>query len=427
VVFSADGSGRLELVAERFSFPTSLTFDEAGVAYVAESGLPFGGAPPGGRIWRVAEHGGRSLLAGGLRPPVNGLTFHAGGLYVSEGGHPGRISRLEPDGKRRIIVDDLPGPGNYHTNMVTFGPDGKLYFSQGAMTNTGVVGLDAYELGWLRRLPHAHDLPGYDITLTGIDFETEHPLNDEPNARARTGAFAPFATETETGQRVAAHLPCTAAVMRCDAEGDGLELVAWGLRNAYGLGFLPDGRLLAVDQGADDRGSRPVGNAPDTLFEVHQGGWYGWPDFIGDDPITAAKYRPQRGPAPTFVLANHDELPSPRRPLLRFPPHSAVAKFDVAPAATHEWAGQIFAALFGDETPMTAPAAPPVGRTLVRIDPDGWNLHEIVLEGLSRPIDVRFNPVDGVLYIIDFGRFEMHSERGVVAEAGTGRLWRLVP
>ena len=74
---------------------------------------------------------------------------------------------------------------------------------------------------------------------------------------------------------MAAHLPCTAAVMRCDAEGDGLELVAWGLRNAFGLGFLPDGRLLAVDQGADDRGSRPVGNAPDTLFEVHQGGWYG--------------------------------------------------------------------------------------------------------------------------------------------------------
>jgi hypothetical protein len=33
------------------------------------------------------------------------------------------------------------------------------------MTNTGVVGLDAHELGWLRRLPHAHDLPGYDIAL----------------------------------------------------------------------------------------------------------------------------------------------------------------------------------------------------------------------------------------------------------------------
>jgi hypothetical protein len=169
-------------------------------------------------------------LAEGLRPPANGLTFHAGGLYVSEGGHPGRISRLELDGQQRVIVDNLPGLGNYHTNMGAFGPEGKLYFSQGAMTNTGVVGLDAYELGWLRRLPHAHDLPGYDITLTGVNFETEDPLNDEQTARARTGAFVPFGTETEAGQRVVAQLPCTAAVMRCDSDGSGLEPLEQVLR-----------------------------------------------------------------------------------------------------------------------------------------------------------------------------------------------------
>jgi glucose/arabinose dehydrogenase len=427
MVFPADDSGKLELVAEDLSFPTSLTFDGTGVAYVAESGLPFGGAPSGGRAWRLARDGGRSLLAEGLRPPVNGITFHAGGLYVSEGGHPGRISRLELDGRRTVIVDELPGPGNYHTNMVAFGPDGKLYFSQGAMTNTGVVGLDAYELGWLRRLPHAHDLPGYDVTLTGVNFETEDPLNDEPTVRARTGAFVPFGTETEAGQRVLAQLPCTAAVMRCGPDGSGLELVAWGLRNAYGLGFLPDGRLLAIDQGADDRGSRPVGNAPDMLFEVREGGWYGWPDFVGGYPVTDMKYRPKRGSAPTFILANHGELPPPGRPVLRFPAHSAAVKFDVAPTAAQVWAGQIFVALFGDETPMTAPAAPPAGRAVVRIDPDEWSLHKVATAGLSRPIDVRFNPVDGALYIVDFGKFEMHAEQGVVAEAGTGRLWRLAP
>src|SRR5712691_13216350 len=152
-------NNRLELVAEGLSFPTSVTFDQAGVPYVAESGLPFGGAPLGGRIWRIASDGSHSLLAEKLRPPVNGLTFHDGSLYVSEGGHPGRISRLDANNHQTVILDNLPGPGNYHTNMVAFGPDGKLYFSQGAMTNTGIVGLDAYELGWLRRLPHAHDIP----------------------------------------------------------------------------------------------------------------------------------------------------------------------------------------------------------------------------------------------------------------------------
>src|SRR5712691_11313789 len=307
-------SDRLELVADGFSFPTSLTFDEQGIAYVAESGLPFGGAPPGGRIWRIAPAGNHRLLAQGLRPPVNGLTFHQGGLYVSEGGHPGRISRLDPNGQLTVLLDNLPGPGNYHTNMVAFGPDGKIYFSQGAMTNTGIVGLDAYELGWLRRLPHAHDIPGCNIVLAGINIETKNPLKNERGKRAHTGAFAPFGTCTEGGQRLPAQLPCTAGVMRCNPDGSGLELVAWGLRNAYGLGFLPDGRLLATDQGADDRGSRPVGNAPDMLFEVRQGAWYGWPDFIGGDSITDPQYQPVRGITPAFVLANHHELPRAERP-----------------------------------------------------------------------------------------------------------------
>jgi hypothetical protein len=129
MVFPAEDAGKLDLVAEGFSFPTSLTFDDAGVAYVAESGLPFGGAPPGGRVWRLTSDGDRSLLAEELRPLVNGLTFHAGSLYVSEGGYPGRISRLELNGRRTVILNNLPGPGNYYTNMVTFGPEDKRYFS----------------------------------------------------------------------------------------------------------------------------------------------------------------------------------------------------------------------------------------------------------------------------------------------------------
>jgi glucose/arabinose dehydrogenase len=416
-----------ELVADGFSFPTSLTFDDAGAMYVAEAGLPFGGAKPGGRVWRVGPDGQRTLLAQNLRQPVNGLTFYQGSLYLSEGGHPagaGRISRLDLEGRQTIILDDLPGPGNYHTNMVAFGPDGKLYFSQGAMTNTGYVGLDAYELGWLRLLPHAHDIPGYEVELAGVDIESANPLSKEAGARARTGAFAPFGKGTEAGQRVAARLPCTSAVMRCNPDGSDLELVAWGLRNAYGLGFLPDGRLLTVDQGADDRGSRPVGNVPDLLFEVRQGAWYGWPDFIGGDPISDPRFTPTRGPMPAFALANHHELPPPEKALLRFPPHAAAVKFAVAPPSLERWGGHIFVALFGDEAPMTAPAGPRVGRSLARIDPADWSLHTVVGSPLLRPIDVFCDAPNNALYILDFGNFEMHAERGVVAEASTGKVWR---
>lgn len=417
-------SARLHLFAEQLSFPTSLTFDDAGYIYVAEAGLPFGGAPPGGKVWKLADNGTRSLLIEGLRPPINGLTYYQGALYVSEGGHPARISRLTLDGQQTVLLEGLPGPGNYHTNMVTFGPDGYLYFSQGAMTNTGIVGLDAYELGWLRRLPHAHDLPGYEIELAGVNVTTPNPLDPAPDGWTSTGAFAPFGTPTTTGQRITAHLPCTAAVMRCRPDGSGLELVAWGLRNAYGLGFLPDGRLLALDQGADDRGSRPVGNVPDLLYEVRSGAWYGWPDFIGGDPIINEIYQPTRGFAPTFILSNHHELPPPEHPLLRFPPHAAAVKFDVAPAHLSSWAGHLFVALFGDEAPMTAPVGPRVGRAVSRIDPGDWSLHPFLAEPLMRPMDARFDPAGTALYILDFGEFEMSAE-GVVAKAQTGKLWKL--
>lgn len=422
-----DSSDCLEWIAWGFRFPTSLTFDETGAAYVAEAGLPFGGAPSGGRIWRVASDGSRVLLADSLQPPVNGLTYHDGSLYVTEGGHPARIARISPDGKKTRIVGGLPGPGNYHANMVAFGPDGKLYFSQGAMTNTGIIGLDAYELVWLHCLPHAHDLPGFDLVLAGANSETSDPLNRQPGARTRTGAFVPFGTPTAPGQAIAAQLPCTAGVMRCNPDGSQLELVAWGLRNAYGLGFLPDGRLLATEQGPDDRGSRPVGNAPDLLFEVREGAWYGWPDFIDGDPITDPQYRPERGPTPTFLLANHDALPGPERALLRFPAHTAATKFDVVPPGLSGWGGQLLVALFGDERPMTAPAGPQAGRAVVRVDPSDWSLHPFVASPLARPIDVRVNPKDGAVYILDFGRFEVNEDRAVVAEPETGALWRVRP
>lgn len=100
-----------EVVADGLDFPTSLAFDAEGTAYVAEEGLPFGGAPPGGRIWRLEPGGGRVPLAEGLPPPVNGLTHHRGDLVVSVGGHPSRILWLRADGSTETVVEGLPGTG----------------------------------------------------------------------------------------------------------------------------------------------------------------------------------------------------------------------------------------------------------------------------------------------------------------------------
>jgi glucose/arabinose dehydrogenase len=286
-----------ELVVEDLSFPTSVALDDLGRVFVAESGLPFAGARPGGRVWMIEESEEPRLIAEDLRPPVNGIVWHEGALFASEGGHPQRISRLSPDGVRATVLEELPGPGNYQLNMAAVGSDGKLYFSQGAMTNSGIVGLDAYELGWLGRLPHAHDIPGYDVVLAGVNVDTDDPLAERAGARTSTGAFSPFGVRGEAGRPVPGEVPATAAVMRCDPDGGALELVAWGLRNAYGLLFLPDGRLLALDQGADDRGSRPVGNAPDLLFEVQAGAWWrpgGHRQALPPDARACAELRPRQ-------------------------------------------------------------------------------------------------------------------------------------
>lgn len=402
-------------------FPTSIAIGPQGDVFVAESGLPFGGAPAGGRVWRFDGPGRRELMADGLAPPVNGLTWWDGALLLSEGGAR-RIVCLAPDGSCSTIVDSLPGPGDYQVNMAVVGPDQKMYFSQGSITNTGVVGLDSLQLGWLLRIPDAHDIPGLPVELTGINVETEDPR--EAGTTVKTGGFLPFGVPGTAGQRIPPGLPCTAGVMRCNPDGSELELVAWGLRNAFGLGFLPDGRLLAIDQGADDRGSRPVGNAPDLLYSVEPGSWYGWPDFVGGRPVTDAEFLPERGPAPTFLLANHHELPEPHQPLLRFPSHCAATKFCVLGPGS-PWPGHLVVALFGDEAPMTAPSGPRVGRSLVRVDPRDWSQHPLDVPPLHRPIDVAWDEAATRLVVLDFGRFEMEAGRGVVAEAGTGALYRI--
>jgi glucose/arabinose dehydrogenase len=415
----------LEVAVDHLSFPTGITFDDDGTAYVSEAGLGFGGTKPGGRIWRIASDGSRDLLVDGLRPPVNGVSFYRGYLYVSEGTRGACIIRISLNGEREVLVENLPGPGNYHTNMVAIGPDERLYFSQGAMTNSGIIGLDGHDLAWLRRVPHAHDIPGYDIELAGLNVETSDPRSVEPREKVRTGAFVSFGTETTPGQRIAAQLPCSAAVMRCSLDGRNLELVAWGLRNAYGLGFLPDGRLLATDQGMDDRGSRPLGDAPDLLHEVKRGAWYGWPDFVGDVPVTHPRFAPQRGVPALPVLSNHDELPPPERALLEFPTHCGALKFAVVPDGSRSIAGQLVVALFGDERPMVAPVGARAGRAVARVNPADWSLHPLLSEPLQRPIDVRFHPIDGALFIVDFGAFEMLDNGQTFAQPASGRLWRL--
>jgi glucose/arabinose dehydrogenase len=426
---------RIEVVATGLTFPTALTFDDAGRAYVVEAGYSYGEAFTTAALRRVEPDGRTTVVASGGNGPWTGVAYHGGAFYVVQGGQTegGRVVRIALDGRQTTLLEKLPSLGDHHANGPAVGPDGWLYFAQGTATNSGVVGDDNAQFGWLRRHPDFHDVPCRDVTLSGANFETRNALGD---GRAVTGAFAPYGTATRPGQIVPGRVPCSGAVMRIPLAGGPPELVAWGLRNPFGLAFAPDGRLFVTENGYDVRGSRPVFGAADHLWVMERGRWYGWPDHSGGERLATARFKPPGKAIPAPVLA---ALPGvPPEPVARFAVNSSADGLDFSRSDRFGHVGQAFVALFGDMAPNTGKVMAPVGYEVVRVDvstgaivPFATNRGEtrgpaswLKNGGLERPVAVRFDPGGAALWIVDFGVMTM-SERGPRPAAATGVLWRV--
>jgi len=52
---------------------------------------------------------------------------------------PGKISSVTSEGKVTGLVTGFPGYGDHFNNQLAPGPDGKIYFGQGAATSSGVL------------------------------------------------------------------------------------------------------------------------------------------------------------------------------------------------------------------------------------------------------------------------------------------------
>jgi hypothetical protein len=111
-----------------------------------------------------------------------------------------------------------------------------------------VVGADNFAYAWLPKFPDFCDVPAQDITLAGRNYEYRNVLGNVAQT-VRCGAYVPFGTETRPGQVIQGSTRCTGAILRCNPDGSDLEVVAWGLRNPYGIAFGPDGALSVVDWG----------------------------------------------------------------------------------------------------------------------------------------------------------------------------------
>jgi glucose/arabinose dehydrogenase len=432
---------RAEVFLSGLTYPTSIEFDGRGGVYVAESGYAYGDDAAPARILKVSEGGERKAVADQLNGPVTDLLWHQDRLYVS---HRGKISALDEDGQIHDLVTGLPSLGDHHNNQMAAGPDGKIYFGQGSATNSGVVGIDNFFYLWLHLHPDVCDVPARDLELTGQDFLTINPLllgSRAESKLAKTAPFQPFGRGTPKGSVAKAGDKPNGCIYRMNPDGTGLEVYAWGLRNPFGVMWGPDGTLYVADDGYDERGSRAVAGAPDVVFAVKEGGWYGFPDYAGGVPLTDPRFKPKDAPAPKLILKRH---PPVERPLALRPPHSGVTKIDFSTRAAFGFEGQMFLGEFGDGLPVTGElGSGPAGSQVVRIDPRSgkaetffrakrealgppdWEL--VATAGPKRPVDVRFGPKGDELYVVDFGAFTAlkTSVPWPLPFEGTGTVWRI--
>ncbi len=432
---------RIEVVATGLNFPSGVAFDDAGTPHVVEAGYSYGEVWTTPRLLRIEPDGATSEIARGDNPPWNGVTFYGGAFYVAEGGHKrgGRILRITTGGETEVLVDELPSVGDHHTNGPVFGPDGALYFGQGTATNSGVVGKDNADFGWLARHPQFHDIPAEDITLAGHNFSGPDAL-DESDETVMTGAFLPYGVASDPGQVIPGSVPCTGAILRLADPGAELEVVAWGLRNPFGLAFGADGRLYVSDNSYDERGSRPVWGAGDLLWAIDTTApalWHGWPDFHGDRPLTDGdRYGPRGGgDDPEFLLAAHPNQPP--RPVAVLGVHGSANGMDFSTSSAFGHEGDLFIALFGDMAPPVGKTLAPVGFKVVRVNVETGVIEEFAVNragagpaskaggaGLERPVAARFSPDGSALYIVDFGILTSDKE-GHAPRPETGALWRI--
>lgn len=392
----------IEVFAQCLDTPINMIFTDNGEMLVADAGVISGN----GKVLRLSSNG-FEVVAEGFNPPLTGINYINGNIYVS---HRGFITIVKPDGTKEDIISGLPSYGDHHNNQVIFGCDGKMYFGQGTATNSGIVGLDN---SWIKNYSFFHDYPGSNIVLNGQNFITEDIRTASPRDYTWTGAYSPFGVPTIPHEMIKGIVRASGSILRSNLDGSDIELIAWGLRNPFRLKFDRFNRLFSTNHGADVRGSRPIDNSPDEFQLIIPGTWYGWPDFTGGLPVTLPLFKPEGEAQPTFLLAEHPMIPP--NPFTLFTPHSAIMGFDFN-YSDFGPCGDVYIAEFGSEAPETTGGKPlpNVGHRVSRINMQTGDVTTFAINksgfaasytgegGFERPIDVVFGP-DKAMYVLDFG------------------------
>jgi|KBSSwiStaDraftv2_1062776.scaffolds.fasta_scaffold75101_3 glucose/arabinose dehydrogenase len=544
---------KVEVFAKGLNFPTNIAFlgdnprrfqvfvTEAGTSlpgrcngvefYKAQTGVADSANPFLPQV-RILDQTGQTIGAIGrptsvanrespafLHAPTIGIAFEqgfrGGRLLVSDSRqgvrgalgpkNSSRIVQLDAEGKRPLLelITGLP-TGDHPTEQITVN-GGYVYWSQGSVTNSGVVGHDnGGPVGGPADTAGAvqHEIPCQDVVLSGNNFDSGdgHVTGGflPHGVPGAAGVVVPaFSGATQTGM-------CTGSILRArlDDPQHTVEPVSWGYRNPFGLRFAPDelivggkklahplkGGLLLTENGEDERGARPVNNAPDRLQVVRpdQGlEYHGWPDRFGFLESTQALFNPIGGPADDCVPC---AVGQPVRALLQSPPQPPIAPLALEPANVAavglDFAPAAFAGAGNPGNPVgqgdavvsregdfgfsPANGEPEHGHDIELVhfladgrvqltrfafncaaadqitDPNGSKRCAEAgeqafvdrLRAINRPVDGKFGP-DGAFYLVDFGAvrdfgrsdprsmFTNSADAPLVQIPGTGVIWKI--
>jgi len=398
--------------------------------------------------------------------PIGGMVFYNGRLYVTHRDEHGKgaVTAFGMDGSHTTIVSDFPTQGDYSLTDIAVRPsDGRIFFGIGSATNSGVVGLDNYQIGWLRKYREVCDRSLVELYLNGYRFNSKNPDAGigRPDITV-TAPYQPFGQSDETTILPISDGKPNAAIYSVSPTGGDLKVEAIGIHLPRGLAFGEFGNLYVVNDGMELRGTRPVKNDPDALIRIILGvtpTWGGWPDFSSDflsitDPryqdeslLRPSGYRQLRPLIDRDASNPPNKLKAPDRDLMLrgvFPSQSGGAKLVFIPneGPFKEFHGSAIVALSGDRAPFATSGLKLreyFGYRVVRVDMDEKTVSDFVVNtsrmpaskmgkgavALERPIDVKIGP-DGSIYILDFGQMTVKNGQEKVS-GGTGKIFKLSP
>ncbi len=294
-----------EVDFERFSVPlanpTALVWGPDGRLYVATITGPIHALTFDFGSRSIVDDTVSNALAGRL---VLGLTLDPDstpGNVVLWAGHSdvqqsngdansGTVSRLSGplSSVREYIITGLPRAiANHSTNALHFGPDGRLYISQGGNTGAGAANDAVSEFGPRPEQPLSAAILVADVKAPNFDGSCT-PGDD------------PLGVLMDQSGVASRDVPCD------------VQVYASGLRNAFDFTFHSNGQMYAVDNGLGVEGAYPElgpdasswipgdrcegpvlgadnvsahnpGTRPDLLYRIEAGGYYGHPNPSRDE------------------------------------------------------------------------------------------------------------------------------------------------